>query len=110
MMHPAQWILGEKLHDHQMCRVAMRHSSWWSVRNLCGDLDDPVFRKPCSGNLLPVFFYVTIIRHGDAGVTSIINGAQRSAVPSMPSCFSTNSTNSLTFAAGFPLGYTAYKP
>jgi len=49
-------------------------------------------------------------RQGDAGVGAFINGAQRSAVPRVASRFSINSTNILTFAAGFPLGYTAYKP
>jgi len=40
-MHPAQWILAEKLYNYQMCKGVMRHSSWWYERNLCVDLDDP---------------------------------------------------------------------
>jgi len=54
-MHPVQWIRGEKLHDDQMCKVAMHNSSWWSVRNLCVDLDDPILRKLSASNLLSVF-------------------------------------------------------
>jgi len=51
----------------------MHHSSWWSVRNLCVDLNDPILRKTC-------FFYdknfVPCVYAGFRKPSGVVSGRQ----------------------------------